>query len=117
MLIPRQFAAEWFIGTALMRLTEKQIAIITELVSKHFGEDAAVLLFGSRVDDAARGGDIDLLIETDYPQKEALKAKMALNAGLQKRLGEQRIDIVVHQNDSPLQPVHKEALRTGVRLK
>lgn len=99
-----------------MRLTEKQIKVIKELVSKYFDKNAKVLLFGSRVDDASRGGDIDLFIETDYPLERALKAKMTLNAGLQKKLGEQRIDIVVHQNGSPLQPVHEEALRTGVRL-
>lgn len=99
-----------------MRLTEKQIEIIKELVFKHFGKDAKVLLFGSRVDDASRGGDIDLYIETNFLSEQALKAKMSLFAGLQRKLGEQHIDIVVHRNGSSLQPVHEEALRTGVRL-
>jgi len=99
-----------------MRLTEKQITVIKALTSRHFGEDANVVLFGSRVDDALRGGDIDLLIEANCSPKRALSAKMALYAGLQKRLGEQRIDIVVHRDGSSLQPVHEEALRTGVRL-
>jgi len=99
-----------------MRLTDKQIKIIKELVSKHFGRDAKVLLFGSRVDDASRGGDIDLFIETDCSSEQALKAKMSLYAGLQRKLGERRIDIVVHRDGSSLQPVHEEALRTGIRL-
>lgn len=99
-----------------MRLTEKQVKTIKELVSIHFNANAKVMLFGSRVDDTARGGDIDLYIETDCSPKQVLKAKMALYAGLQKQLGEQRIDIVVHRVGSHLQPVHEEARRTGVRL-
>ncbi len=99
-----------------MRLTEAQIKIIKELVLKYFGKDASVLLFGSRVDDTARGGDIDLFVETVGATQQILKARMALYAELQRKLGEQRIDIVVHRDGSSLQPVHEEALRTGVRL-
>jgi len=99
-----------------MRLTEKQINTIKQLVSTHFNANTKVVLFGSRVDDTARGGDIDLYIETNSSSKQVLEAKLALYAGLQKALGEQRIDIVVHREGSPLQPVHKEAQRTGVRL-
>ncbi|NOX75178.1 MAG: nucleotidyltransferase domain-containing protein [Gammaproteobacteria bacterium] len=99
-----------------MRLTEQQARIIKAQVVKEFGREAKVLLFGSRVDDEALGGDIDLFVETNHPPEQALKAEMALYAGLQRELGEQRIDIIVHRAGSPLQRVHKEALRTGVEL-
>jgi predicted nucleotidyltransferase len=58
-----------------MRLTEKQIEIIRDGVFKHFGEKSAVYLFGSRVDDTKKGGDIDLLIEADYTQKKCFRKK------------------------------------------
>ncbi len=99
-----------------MRLTKQQVNTIKELVLMHFNANAKVVLFGSRIDDTARGGDIDLYIETESSPEQVLKAKMALYAGLQKTLGEQRIDIVVHRVGSPLQPVHEEARRTGVQL-
>ena len=99
-----------------MRITEKQIEAIKELVSRHFGSNAKVILFGSRVDDSARGGDIDLYVETNLPSEKMLKAEMALYAGLQRRLGERRIDIIVHRDEAPLQPIHVEALRTGICL-
>ncbi len=48
-----------------MRLNNEQIAVIVEAVADLGGSDAEVFLFGSRVDDEARGGDVDLLIETE----------------------------------------------------
>jgi predicted nucleotidyltransferase len=49
----------------LMRLTRDQIAAILDATTGIGGPDADVLLFGSRLDDSARGGDVDLVIETD----------------------------------------------------
>ena len=45
-----------------MRLSANVATVLTRLAKKHFGEEAKVRLFGSRVDDSARGGDIDLQI-------------------------------------------------------
>lgn len=45
-----------------MRLTPEQIRSIKQVAAEVFGSDAHVYLFGSRVDDQARSGDIDLYI-------------------------------------------------------
>ena len=45
-----------------MRLTTDQIQAIRDAASSTFGDKAAVWLFGSRVDDAKKGGDIDVLV-------------------------------------------------------
>ena len=46
-----------------MRLTTEQICIIKKKAAQIFGEEIKVYLFGSRTDDKARGGDIDIFIE------------------------------------------------------
>ena len=46
-----------------MRLSPTHRAAILRIVSDMCGPDARVRLFGSRVDDTKRGGDVDLLVE------------------------------------------------------
>lgn len=99
-----------------MRLTRQQSATIRRGVRAIFGPDAKVWLFGSRVDDQRRGGDIDLYIEAACEPKELLDLENRLYAFLQRSLGEQRIDIVARSTASSPRPVHEQAKRTGIRL-
>ncbi|WP_019611789.1 nucleotidyltransferase domain-containing protein [Thioalkalivibrio sp. AKL7] len=99
-----------------MRLTDEQQTIIREEVGRAFGPDARVKLFGSRVDDAARGGDIDLYIEADGTPDELLDQELRLYVALQRQLGERRVDIVVHPRGAPHRPIDTHADRTGVAL-
>lgn len=99
-----------------MRLTDAQKTVIREEVQRHFGENARPLLFGSRVRDDARGGDIDLYIEAEGDPQETLARELKLYVVLQRRLGEQRIDLVVHRVGSPLRPIDREAQDTGIAL-
>jgi predicted nucleotidyltransferase len=72
-----------------------------------------VYLFGSRVDDNKRGGDIDLYI---IPQtKENLREKKSLFLSkLYEYIGEQKIDIIIAKDKNRL--IEQEAIRNGVRL-
>ncbi len=67
-----------------MRLTEQQIGIISRTVARVAGERAETYLFGSRLNDQARGGDVDILIEVDQQlgRMEQAKLKMELEQGL-----------------------------------
>ena len=47
---------------------------------------------------------------------DARKKALTLTARLQRRLGDQRIDVLVIDPATRHQPIHAEALRTGVRL-
>jgi predicted nucleotidyltransferase len=100
-----------------MRITEQQKKEIIENVSAVFGSSSKILLFGSRVDDTKKGGDIDLLVEcpgnSDDPYTRMVKAVSLI----QRAIGDQKIDMIISDDISIDQrPVVKEALRTGVRL-
>lgn len=78
-----------------MRLTAEQIRIIREETQAIFGGTARVRLFGSRLDDTTRGGDIDLLVESDELVSEPVRKSLALTARLQMRWGDQPIDVLL----------------------
>jgi len=96
-----------------MRLTEQQIDTIRSETAKAFGTNAQVRLFGSRVDDTRRGGDIDLHIETDLQGGEAQRAADRLYVALIHKLGDQRIDIITHTIGTPKRTIDDMATRTG----
>jgi predicted nucleotidyltransferase len=99
-----------------MRLTEAQSAAIKHIVSNLVGSESQVWLFGSRVDDTKRGGDIDLLIETDkiIPNRVALLCQ--LEAQLIMRLGERKIDVLLKDARTKTAPIHRVAHEQGMRL-
>jgi hypothetical protein len=99
-----------------MRLTEDQRRIIMDEATLIFGEGITLRLFGSRVDDSVRGGDIDLHIEARGTPRELLDRELRLRARLMRRLGERRIDIVVHDPHQPPRPIDEQARKTGVTL-
>lgn len=98
-----------------MRISESEKKQLVGAVLKYFGENADVWLFGSRADDLKKGGDIDVYIETDEMEQLVMK-RIQLKLKLRDLFGDQKIDVVVHQRNLPLQPIHEIARSTGVRL-
>ena len=98
-----------------MRLSDGEIAMIREAAREVFGPAAVVRLFGSRVDDRKRGGDIDLHVELRERPADDADGEFLFWDTLQARLGEQRIDIVV-QALGVERPIDAVAKSTGVVL-
>jgi len=73
--------------------------------------DAKVYLFGSRVDDSAKGGDIDLLVFSD---KITYEDKLAVKKAIFSFLDEQKIDLVVTKDGG--EPFVQMVLDQGVQL-
>ena len=73
--------------------------------------DAMIYLVGSRADDAAKGGDIDLLV---LSKKINLMMKLEILAQLHQRLGERKIDIAIYPDTT--RPFPRMVMQEGVRL-
>ena len=100
-----------------MRLTKYQQETIKHVLLKLFGEGSDLLLFGSRADDSARGGDIDLYIEPDlHEADDIVEAKLNALVELHLLLGEQKIDLVVNRKSGRFLPIYKIAKESGIRL-
>jgi predicted nucleotidyltransferase len=98
-----------------MRITLFEKTIIKSSVKRHFGGNADVYLFGSRVDDNKKGGDIDLYVTTDLPTSEIILEKISLLLEIERELGEQKIDVVIN-NHTRQKPIYEIAEKEGVRL-
>jgi predicted nucleotidyltransferase len=99
-----------------MRLSPTQAQVIREQALATFGPGARVLLFGSRTDDSARGGDIDLLVEVEHPLTNRAAAAARFAAELQLTLGDQRIDVLLVDPQTQRLPIHDAARKNGVLL-
>ena len=96
-----------------MRLSLFEIETIIKLKNKYFSEIDKIYLFGSRVDDSKKGGDIDLYIEQYNTDDKYYDKKTDLLLELQKIIGEQKIDLIISQDKDRL--IEIEA-KKGVEL-
>ena len=96
-----------------MRITKDTAKSIRHIVEQEC-EGAKIWLFGSRVDDCKKGGDIDLSIETEG--KIQIAEQLRLMTLLQRALGLRKIDLIIRTPDSAEQPIFQTAKKTGVRL-
>ncbi len=93
-----------------MRLIHEEQLAIGDTIHKA-DVDAAIYLFGSRADDTAKGGDIDLLV---LSKKIDLMTKLDILAQLHQKLGARKIDIAIYPDFSS--PFSRMAMQTGVLL-
>ncbi|MEI8161996.1 MAG: nucleotidyltransferase domain-containing protein [Betaproteobacteria bacterium] len=93
-----------------MRLKEDERQAILGTICAQ-DPQADVYLFGSRVNDGARGGDIDLLV---LSRRIDLMAKLDILGNLHRRIGDRKIDLVVYPDLD--QPFARIAVAEGIRL-
>lgn len=88
----------------------------TQLIVAQASAHGTELVFGSRADDSARGGDIDLLVESDHAVDQPVLVSASIGARLQLARGDQRIDVVLAAPNVPDQAIHQIARATGIVL-
>ncbi|MBT4639032.1 MAG: nucleotidyltransferase domain-containing protein [Deltaproteobacteria bacterium] len=103
-----------------MRISDQQKKAILESVAAELGADARVFLFGSRVDDTKRGGDIDLFVEIPFKIDNIVRKKLRILSQIQRRIGEQKIDLIITYlgefSEENLPLVIKNAQQDGILL-
>ena len=99
-----------------MRLTAEQVNAIRRIAYEEAGADSVVRLFGSRLDDTARGGDVDLLLEIPYPVDNPALFSARVAARIMRALGGRHIDVLLAAPNLETFPIHKVAVAEGVRL-
>ncbi len=94
-----------------MRVATEAIEQAVRVIRRRLG-DVPVWLFGSRLDDAAKGGDIDLYVELSQPVSALAVART--RGDLADALG-RHVDLVVNDGRSNA-PIHAIARQQGERI-
>jgi len=84
-----------------MRLNQRIIDKLKLAVQNSFG-NVNVYLFGSRVDDSKKGGDIDIAIDTNLSRLEFRKKKVQLISNLMRNDFELKMDVVNYNTQDKL---------------
>lgn len=94
-----------------MRLSEEERKAICTVL-RRADPNATIMLFGSRTDDARRGGDIDIYFETEklLTIDEEIRLELAL-----ENVCETKIDLLIKTPDRSDRPIFRIA-RMGIVL-
>lgn len=96
-----------------MRLTAEQIKHIAELVHVVAGTQARAYVFGSRLDDEARGGDLDLMLELTEPVNNPALLSASLAAKISRIMGGRKVDVLLSAPNLMRLPIHDIAFSEG----
>ena len=75
-----------------MRLLKEEASIIKTTILRYI-KDAKIILFGSRVDDNKRGGDIDIFVQTN--QEVTLKEQIKILTDIEMNGVLRKVDLVL----------------------
>jgi len=96
-----------------MRLTNFEQKMIIQTFLECF-ESGNIYLFGSRVDDTKKGGDIDLYLVPSVKFDNENERKIDFLVKLKNYIGEQKIDVVMAKDKNRL--IEQVALKEGILL-
>ena len=95
-----------------MRLSKKDQETIRHAVHS-VDPEAIVYLFGSRVDDSKKGGDVDLLVVSDGIRFED---ELRIRRNILDQIGWQKIDLIVKKNNELDSGIAALAIQHGIKL-
>lgn len=96
-----------------MRLTDSQIQIILQLAHQVAGSQSRVRVFGSRLDDAARGGDLDLMLELSEPVDNPALMAAQMSGLVSRAMHGRKVDVLLSAPNLMRLPIHDIAFSEG----
>lgn len=99
-----------------MRLNNEQIEMIRRLAHQVAGEQSRVRVFGSRLDDELRGGDLDLLLELIEPVVNPALLAAQFSALVSRQMHGRKVDVLLSAPNLLHLPIHDIAFQEGQLL-
>lgn len=99
-----------------MRLTDDETQAIKQLAHQIAGEHVHVRVFGSRLDDNARGGDLDLMLELPEPADNPALMAARFSAKVSRLMLGRKVDVLIAAPNLMRLPIHDIAFKEGKTL-
>jgi predicted nucleotidyltransferase len=99
-----------------MRLTNHQILAIRQLANQVAGDQSRVRVFGSRLDDTAHGGDVDLMLELPESVDNPALMSAQMSALVSRAMHGRRVDVLLSAPNLKRLPIHDIAFKEGKLL-
>ena len=99
-----------------MRLTDDQIQAIRQLACQVAGNQSRVRVFGSRLDDTAHGGDIDLMLELPEPVDNPALMAAQMSGLVSRVMHGRKVDVLLSAPNLMRLPIHDIAFKEGQLL-
>ena len=99
-----------------IRLPESMAVFIRQVVAELAGPDCTVRLFGSRLHETAKGGDVDLLLELPRTPANAAGLAAQVSGRVSRVMQGRKVDVVIFAPGLMRLPIHEVALKEGVVL-
>ena len=97
-----------------MRLEPKLKQLIIKYAKQHFGDDSKLYLFGSRIYDDKKGGDIDLYLESVRDIDMQLQVDFLRD--INKNVTERKVDLIIKTPFTQDKPILHTAKKQGILL-
>lgn len=99
-----------------MRLTDDQTRVICQIARQVAGRQSRVRVFGSRLDDTAHGGDLDLMLELPEPVDNPALIAAQMSAQVSRIMHGRKVDVLLSAPNLLRLPIHDIAFKKGVLL-
>ncbi len=97
-----------------MRLKPKVKKLIIKYAKQHFGDNSQLYLFGSRIHDDKKGGDIDLFLECTHDIDMEIQVHFLRD--IYKNVTERKVDLLIKTPFTQDQPILHTAKKEGILL-
>lgn len=99
-----------------MRLRPQDVIALRTAIYDLAPDVSVIRLFGSRLDDKARGGDVDLMVDFEQPVDNPAVLSARLAVGASRAISNRKVDILLRAPNLMSSAIHQIALDEGVVL-
>ena len=99
-----------------MRLSPEQRQQLRQQLAQRAGDDCEFLVFGSRLRDDVKGGDLDLLVRSPRPVESPAWTAALMAAAAERVMDGRKVDLLLIDPNTTLFPIHRAALAEGKTL-